>query len=127
MLLATTMSGRSLLLLLPLLLDARTNVLADGDQQAPAALTRTVSPTSPRAAVPATILLDAASPSHLFHGHGALSAGASSRLLFDYGEPMRSDLLDYLFRPQWGAGLQILKVCRGGGEWDCVGVERGEN
>lgn len=33
-----------------------------------------------------------------YDGHGALSAGASSRLLYDYAEPHRSNILDYLFK-----------------------------
>ncbi len=35
---------------------------------------------------------------------------ASSRLLFDYPEPQRSDILDLLFRPATAAALQWLKV-----------------
>lgn len=46
----------------------------------------------------------------LFDGLGAISAGASSRLLFDYPEPERSQILDYLFKPNYGASLQILKI-----------------
>lgn len=45
-----------------------------------------------------------------FEGTGALSAGASSRLLLDYPEPERSQILDCLFKPNYGAALQILKV-----------------
>lgn len=51
---------------------------------------------------------------HAWEGHGALSAGASSRLLWDYDEPFRSQILDYLFLPNFGAGLSILKVEIGG-------------
>jgi hypothetical protein len=54
--------------------------------------------------------LDASTAHHTFAGHGALSAGASSRLLWDYSEPQRTQILDYLFKPQFGAGIQILKV-----------------
>jgi hypothetical protein len=45
-----------------------------------------------------------------FGGLGALGAGASSRLLIDYPEPQRSQILDYLFKPGYGATLQHLKV-----------------
>jgi hypothetical protein len=45
-----------------------------------------------------------------FDGLGAVSAGASSRLLIDYPEPQRSQILDYLFKPGYGAALQHLKV-----------------
>lgn len=50
----------------------------------------------------------------LFEGIGALSAGASSRLLIDYPENIRSQILDYLFKPKFGASLQQLKVEIGG-------------
>lgn len=49
-------------------------------------------------------------PGRRFDGIGALSAGASSRLLLDYPEPERSQILDLLFRPGRGAALQILRV-----------------
>ncbi len=56
------------------------------------------------------IVLDGRSPGRIFNGIGAVSAGASSRLLFDYPEPQRSQILDYLFKPDYGASLQRLKV-----------------
>lgn len=43
-----------------------------------------------------------------FDGIGALS-GNISRLLIDYPEPQRSQILDYLFKPGYGASLQHLK------------------
>ena len=45
-----------------------------------------------------------------FDGVGATSAGASSRLLINYPEPQRSQILDFLFKPYYGASLQTLKV-----------------
>jgi hypothetical protein len=57
-----------------------------------------------------TIVLDGAAKGKIFEGIGALSAGASSRLLYDYQEPYRSQILDYLFKPGYGAALQHLKV-----------------
>jgi len=60
------------------------------------------------------IRLDGKSPGRVFEGIGALSAGASSRLLIDYPEPQRSDILDLLFKPQFAASLQHLKVEIGG-------------
>lgn len=57
-----------------------------------------------------TIVLDGASKGRIFDGIGAASAGASSRLLIDYPEPQRSQILDYLFLPNYGASLQHLKV-----------------
>jgi len=56
------------------------------------------------------VLLDGNSKGRVFDGLGALSAGASSRLLIDYAEPQRSQILDYLFKPNYGAALQHLKV-----------------
>jgi galactosylceramidase len=45
-----------------------------------------------------------------FEGIGGVSAGASSELLIDYPEPQRKEILDYLFKPGFGASLQQLKV-----------------
>ncbi|MES2222830.1 MAG: galactosylceramidase [Acidobacteriota bacterium] len=56
------------------------------------------------------VTLDGNSNGRIFQGIGALSAGASSRLLVDYPEPYRSQILDYLFKPNYGASLQHLKV-----------------
>jgi hypothetical protein len=56
------------------------------------------------------ILLDGKSKGRVFDGIGGVSAGASSRLLIDYPEPQRSQILDYLFKPGYGAALQRLKV-----------------
>ncbi len=56
------------------------------------------------------ITLDANDKGKVFQGLGAVSAGASSRLLIDYPEPQRSQILDYLFKPGYGAALQHLKV-----------------
>jgi O-glycosyl hydrolase len=76
-----------------------------------AAITVLLSFTSLRAfGADTTILLDAAAKGKTYEGIGALSAGASSRLLFDYKEPYRSQILDYLFKPGYGAALQHLKV-----------------
>jgi len=47
---------------------------------------------------------------HPFEGIGALSAGASSRLLQDYPAAQRDAILDLLFKPEYGASLQVLKV-----------------
>lgn len=56
------------------------------------------------------VTLDGGSKGRIFDGLGAASAGASSRLLIDYPEPQRSEILDYLFKPGYGAALQHLKV-----------------
>jgi O-glycosyl hydrolase len=78
--------------------------------------------TSASAATP-TIDIDGNSPGRTFDGVGALSAGASSRLLIDYPEPQRNLLLDYLFKPGYGAALQILKVEIGGDTNSTDGTE----
>ena len=60
------------------------------------------------------ITIDSQSTGKPFEGLGALSAGASSRLLMEYPEPQRSRILDFLFKPDYGAALQHLKVEIGG-------------
>mmetsp|Transcript_2753 Transcript_2753/g.5086 ORF Transcript_2753/g.5086 Transcript_2753/m.5086 type:complete len:846 (-) Transcript_2753:628-3165(-) len=51
---------------------------------------------------------------HRFDGVGAISSAGASRLLFDYPESIRMDILDLLFVPQLGASLHHLKVEIGG-------------
>jgi hypothetical protein len=62
----------------------------------------------------AVIHIDGNASGRTFDGFGAVSAGASSRLLIDYPEPYRTEVLDYLFKPNYGAALQHLKVEIGG-------------
>jgi len=76
------------------------------------------------AADPAKVIeVNPASSGRVFEGIGGVSAGASSRLLFDYPVPQRSEILDYLFKPQYGASLQHLKVEIGGDVNSTDGVE----
>jgi len=50
-----------------------------------------------------------------WEGVGAISGGgATSKLLMDYPEPARSNILDFLFTPEFGLNLQMLKVEIGG-------------
>ena len=57
-------------------------------------------------------------------GVGGLSGGgATSVLLPSYAEPMRTDILDFLFKPNFGAALQILKVEIGGDAQSTDGAE----
>ena len=58
------------------------------------------------------IQLNAASTGRTFESIGAVSAGDSTRLLPDYPEPQRSQILDFLFKPKFGAGFQHLKIER---------------
>ncbi|GGI45591.1 hypothetical protein GCM10008018_12930 [Paenibacillus marchantiophytorum] len=59
-----------------------------------------------------------------FDGEGVLSGGGgNTRLLIDYPEPYRSDILDYLFKPNFGAGYTHLKVEVGGDMNSTSGTE----
>ncbi|XP_037113056.1 galactocerebrosidase [Syngnathus acus] len=60
----------------------------------------------------------------VFDGIGGLSGGgATTRLLVNYAEPYRSQILDYLFKPNFGASLHILKVEIGGDAQTTDGTE----
>ena len=77
----------------------------------------TAAPTIARAAPQAaylTIHVEGRGTGRIFDGVGGLSAGAASRFLIDYPEPYQSEMLDYLFKPHYGASLQDLKVEIGG-------------
>ncbi|XP_069639806.1 galactocerebrosidase isoform X3 [Haliaeetus albicilla] len=70
------------------------------------------------------VLDDASGPGRQFDGIGAVSGGgATSRLLVNYQEPYRSQILDYLFKPSFGASLHILKVEIGGDGQSTDGTE----
>jgi len=59
-----------------------------------------------------------------FDGIGGLSGGgATSRLLVNYAEPYQSQILDFLFKPNFGASLHILKVEIGGDAQSTEGTE----
>ena len=77
----------------------------------------------PTLASASTYTIDSSTLGLPFDGIGALSAGASSRLLPDYIEPYRSHVLDYLFLPSFGASLHILKVEIGGDAQSTEGTE----
>ena len=71
-----------------------------------------------------TIAVDGKQGGQMFYGAGAVSGGGgNSRLLYDYQEPYRTDILDYLFKPNVGANMQILKVEIGGGNNSTSGSE----
>ena len=71
-------------------------------------------PSGPRDQKKILITVNTSQEGRLFEGIGAVSAGASSRLLIDYPQPQRREILDYLFKPNFGAGFQHLKVEIGG-------------
>ncbi len=74
-----------------------------------------VSTVTPAAHAATSITINGASGGRTFDGVGAISGGGgNSRLLIDYPEPQRSQILDYLFKPGTGAALQFLKVEVGG-------------
>ncbi|HEY0449396.1 hypothetical protein [Actinophytocola sp.] len=60
-----------------------------------------------------TLDIDGASPGLVFDGIGATVGGGTSRLLYDYPEPQRGEVLDYLFKPRFGAGLTSVKIDMG--------------
>ena len=59
----------------------------------------------------------------VYDGHGGLSAGASSRLLYDYAPAVRDDVLDLLYLPRFGASLHVCKVEIGGDTQSTDGTE----
>jgi O-glycosyl hydrolase len=84
----------------------------------PGATAATVAP------VNTLITVDGTSAGRTFDGVGAISGGGgNSRLLIDYPEPERSQILDYLFKPGYGASVQVLKIEIGGDANSTDGAE----
>ena len=54
---------------------------------------------------------------------GILAGGANARYLMDYPDPERGQLLDYLFKPDYGASMQLLKLEVGAGANSTDGSE----
>jgi O-glycosyl hydrolase len=80
--------------------------------------------TTSTTAAATSITVNATSGGRTFDGVGAISGGGgNSRLLVDYPEPQRGQILDYLFKPGVGASLQILKVEVGGDTNSTDGAE----
>lgn len=69
------------------------------------------------------IALNGDDKGRVFEGIGGVSAGASTDLLYDYEDSTKSQILDFLFKPKFGAGFQHLKVEMGGGENSTCGSE----
>ena len=58
-----------------------------------------------------TITIDGSGAGRTYDGIGAVSGGgATSPLLRDYVEPQRTQILDYLFKPNYGAAMQELYI-----------------
>jgi galactosylceramidase len=87
------------------------------------AILTTILAISRLSAVDASISISANDAGRVFEGIGVVSAGGNTSLLMDYPEPYRSDILDCLFKPKFGAGFQHLKVEIGGGENSTCGAE----
>ncbi|MGH3266775.1 MAG: hypothetical protein ACRDNS_32890, partial [Trebonia sp.] len=70
------------------------------------------------------ITVDPDAAGRVFDGVGAISGGGgNSRLLIDYPPKQRNEILDYLFKPGYGANLQILKLEIGGDANSTDGAE----
>jgi O-glycosyl hydrolase len=75
-------------------------------------------------AVTTPVTVDGAQGGRTFDGIGAISGGGgNSRLLTDYPPAQRSQILDYLFKPGYGAALQMLKLEIGGDANSTDGAE----
>ncbi|MBO3753088.1 hypothetical protein J5X84_44215 [Streptosporangiaceae bacterium NEAU-GS5] len=62
-----------------------------------------------------SIAINGAAGGRTFDGVAAISGGGgNSRLLVDYPEPQRTQILDYLFKPGYGSAVQLLKIEIGG-------------
>src|SRR5450755_755033 len=74
-----------------------------------------VAPAVSQASTTTAIPVAGTAPGRAFDGVGAISGGGgNSRFLIDYPAAQRSAILDYLFKPGYGASLQVLKVEIGG-------------
>ncbi len=72
-------------------------------------------PQPARAATATTIAVNGTSAGKTFDGIGAISGGGgNTRLLADYPAAQQQQIMQYLFKPGYGADLQILKVEIGG-------------
>jgi len=71
-----------------------------------------------------SVTINGAGTGRLFEGVGAVSGGgATSPLLKDYPEPQRTQVLDYLFKPKFGASMQTLFFEIGGDDNATQGAE----
>jgi len=112
--LRTTLLGLSALALATSAMSAAPAANAASPAAASAAAVRAAAAPAP-AATSTSIAVNGASGGRTFDGIGAISGGGgNSRLLTDYPVAEQTQILDYLFKPGYGADLQILKVEIGG-------------
>ncbi len=79
---------------------------------------------APAQAATTTINVNGGIVGRTFDGVGAISGGGgNSRLLIDYPPAQRSQILDYLFKPGYGAAVQLLKLEIGGDANSTDGAE----
>ena len=75
-------------------------------------------------AVTTTVAVNGAASGRAFDGVGAISGGGgNTRLLIDYPPAQRAQVLDYLFKPNYGAAVQLLKLEIGGDANSTDGAE----
>ena len=71
-----------------------------------------------------TVTINGGGTGRAFEGVGAVSGGgATSVLLKDYAEPYRTQILDFLFKPKFGASMNTLFFEIGG---DCNSTQGSE-
>ncbi|MBW8781893.1 MAG: DUF1080 domain-containing protein [Verrucomicrobia bacterium] len=58
---------------------------------------------------PTVVNVDGNGPSRAFYGIGLVNSSGTSKLLQDYPADQQSDILDLLFKPKFGASLQLVK------------------
>ncbi|HEY1619477.1 MAG TPA: hypothetical protein VGG25_17785 [Streptosporangiaceae bacterium] len=91
---------------------------------APAGATLTGHFLAQRSAPATGITVNGSGGNRVFDGVGAvLGGGGNARYLMDYPARQRDQILDYLFKPDYGASLQILKLEIGGDANSSDGAE----
>lgn len=56
-----------------------------------------------------TVNIDGKSGGHTYYGIGMVNSSGTSKLLQDYPKDQQKDILDFLFKPKFGASLQLVK------------------
>ncbi|AEC01613.1 galactosylceramidase [Parasphaerochaeta coccoides] len=57
-----------------------------------------------------TIMVDGKKSGRTYQGIGGVTSNGMTKLLYEYPENQQKDILNFLFRPKFGASLQMLKV-----------------